>query len=105
MVRPYISTIHNIFDGIILQLIVIISVLPIVEFMNNYNKTFVMAMAYVLLLLPIVSFIAINMLINKNKIHGLIKHFYMKCSRNYLQYPLMIQMRPEMTLQLLLIKT
>ena len=27
LVKPYVSTIHNIFDGIILQLIVIISVL------------------------------------------------------------------------------
>ena len=32
LVKPYVSTIHNIFDGIILQLIVIIFVLPIVEF-------------------------------------------------------------------------
>ena len=83
MVRPYISTIHNIFDGIILQLIVIISVLPIVEFIDNYDKTLVMAMAYALLLLPVASFITINMLINKNKIHGLIKHLYIKCSSNY----------------------
>ena len=83
MVRPYTSTIHNIFDGIILQLIVIISVLPIVEFMDNYDKTLVMTMTYILLILPIASFITINLLINKHKIHGSIKYFCIKCSSKY----------------------
>ena len=42
LVRPYASTIHNIFDGIILQLIVIISVLPVIEFVDQYDKIFVL---------------------------------------------------------------
>ena len=43
LVRPYASTFNNIFDGIILQLIVIISVLPVVELAGNYNETFIQA--------------------------------------------------------------
>ena len=38
LVKPYASTMHNIFDGIVLQLIVIISVLPVVEFADEYNE-------------------------------------------------------------------
>ena len=41
LVRPYASTIHNIFDGIVLQLIVIISVLPVIELVDEYDETFI----------------------------------------------------------------
>ena len=68
LVRPYASTIHNIFDGIILQLIVIISVLPVIEFVDQYDKIFITVIIYVLVILPLISFIAIkarNHLISK----------------------------------------
>ena len=35
IVKPYIGAVYNIFDGVILQLIAIVSVLPIVEFVNG----------------------------------------------------------------------
>ena len=66
LVRPYASTIHNIFDGIILQLIVIISVLPVIEFVDKYDEIFVMVIVYVLVILPLMSFIVIKVWINKN---------------------------------------
>ena len=66
LVRPYASTIHNIFDGIILQLIVIISVLPVTEFVDQYNKIFVMVIINISVILPLISFIAIKVWINKN---------------------------------------
>ena len=65
LVRPYASTIHNIFDGIILQLIVIISVLPVIEFVDQYDETFVIVTIYLLMILPLISFIAIKIWINK----------------------------------------
>ena len=105
IVRPYISTIHNIFDGIVLQLIVIIAVLPIVEFMDKYNETFVTIMAYVLLILPAMSFITINILINRNKIYEAIKNFRGNAQpiMHILHYPLMmlapIMMSPEVKLE------
>ena len=67
LVRPYANAIHNILDGILLQLIVIISVLPIVEIVDNYDETFVVVIAYLLVILPLTSFIAVKFWINKNK--------------------------------------
>ena len=74
LVRPYVSTIHNIFDGIILQLIVIISVLPIVDFVDSYDETFVVVAIYLLVILPLLSFIAIKVWINRNDIQKSFKH-------------------------------
>ena len=68
IVQPYVSTIQNIFDGIILQLIVIISVLPIVEFVDTYDETFVAVVIYLLVFLPLISFIAVKIWINRNDI-------------------------------------
>ena len=76
LVRPYASTIHNIFDGIILQLIVIISVLPVIEFVDQYDEIFVIVIIYVLLILPLISFIAIKVWINKD----IIQIVYYKCN-------------------------
>ena len=66
LVRPYASTIHNIFDGIILQLIVIISALPVIEFADKYDEIFIMVIVNVFVILPLMSFIVIKVWINKN---------------------------------------
>jgi len=41
LVRPYVGTIHNICDGVVLQLITTLSVLSIAEFVDNYDKTLI----------------------------------------------------------------
>ena len=46
-VGPYASTIHNVIDGIILQLIVIISVLPMVELVDDYHETSVLVRNFI----------------------------------------------------------
>ena len=46
LVRPYVSTISNVFDGIILQLIVIISGLSTVKLVDNYNESSVLVITY-----------------------------------------------------------
>ena len=73
IVRPYINNIYNIFDGIILQMIVIISVLPMIEFAGNYDETMVAIVAYVFVTLPLASFIAIKLWLNKNTIQNILK--------------------------------
>ena len=60
LVRPYVSTISNVFDGIILQLIVIISGLSTVKLVDNYNETFVLVITYLLMILPLISFVISN---------------------------------------------
>ena len=85
LVRPYASTIQNIFDGIILQLIVIISVLPVIEFADQYDEDFVIVMIYVLVFLPLISFIAIKVWINKNIVQIVsykCKNIYTSCYYN-----------------------
>ena len=85
LVRPYASTINNIFDGIILQLIVIISVLPVIEVVDQYNETFVIVIIYFLVILPLISFIAIKVWINKNIIQIALckyKNIFIACYHN-----------------------
>ena len=63
LVRPYASTILNIFDGIVLQFIVIISASPVFELVDKYDETFIIAMTYTF---PLISFIAIKIWMCKN---------------------------------------
>ena len=64
LVQPYISTFLNVFDEIILQLIVIISGLTAVEFVDNNDETFVLIIIYLLVILPVMSLIAIKLCLN-----------------------------------------
>ena len=68
LVRPYVSTIHNAFDGIILHLIIIISALTKVDLIDNYDKTFVLVITYLLVIMPLTSFIVIKVWVNKKHI-------------------------------------
>ena len=79
LVQPYISTFLNVFDGIILQLIVIISGLPVVEFVDNYDETFVLTITYVLVILPLTAFIAMKLWLNKKNILNVLKDCRVKC--------------------------
>ena len=88
LVRPYASTIHNIFDGIILQLIVIISALPVVEYVDDYHETSVLVVTYILLYLPIVLFIAIKIWINGNNIENTFEGWIVKFIHKYKRVPI-----------------
>ena len=80
-VRPYVNTFHNIFDGAILQFIVMLSILPTTELVDNYNKIFVSVIVYLLIILPLATSITINLWINKNNIQNAFKD----CSKSCLQ--------------------
>ena len=95
LVQPYISTFLNVFDGIILQLIVIISGLSAVEFVDNYDETFVLVVAYLLAILPLASFVAIKLWFNINAMINAIKdckvkyfHKYSALSPNDIEQPI-----------------
>ena len=83
LVRPYASVILNIFDGIILQLIVIISVLPIVEFVDEYNRTLVLVIAYLLVIFPLTAFAIMKVWTNKKSIQNGLIHLERKLSYKY----------------------
>jgi len=82
LVRPYVRTIHNIFDGVVLQLITTLSVLSKAEFVDNYDKTLIVVVFYLLTILPLASFIVIKFWINRNKTQNIIKYCIIKCSPN-----------------------
>ena len=80
IIMPYNKAFQNTFDGVVLQLIVIISILPMVEFLDNYNRDLVVVITYLLILLPIGSFITIKFLLHKNQIKNVIKDWFEWCS-------------------------
>ena len=88
LVRPYASTIHNIFDGIILQLIVIISALPVVEYIDDYHETLVLVVTYILLNLPIALIIAIKIWINRDNIKNTFETWIIKFLHKYKRVPI-----------------
>ena len=87
IVRPYVDTVHNIFDGIILQLIVIISVLPIIEFTGSYNETFVAVVGYAFVILPLASFLTIKLWFNRSRIQNTIKSVIIMYKHKYNAVP------------------
>ena len=71
MLRPYHNKMLNTFDGLILLLIISVAALPV---FNNSNPDFVKAMAFILVLIPLVMFITMVLLSCKGKIKGFVAH-------------------------------
>ena len=94
IVKPYSSSLLNNFDGIILHFLVLVSVFPLAEISstNNFNSNLLVGVAIVLIILPLLIFVAVSLMINKEKIKSLPGYCYIKCSqlrlRNYNEIPL-----------------
>ena len=87
LVKPYVSTIHNIFDGIILHLIIIISALTKVDLIEDYDETFVLVITYCLVVMPLTSFIVIKIWVNKKQIQTTFKSWIKKWLYKYTSVP------------------
>ena len=103
ILKPYSNPLLNDFDGTILHLMVLVSVLPVVEFFDNFDTNLLAGITFILVILPLLIFITMSMMINKEKIKKLPGYCYVKftqikklpyyfCklvhSRNYNQVPL-----------------
>ena len=79
IVRPYANNILNMFDGAILQLMVLVTALPLFQYFDAYDSSLVIAVAFVFVVLPLVQFIALNVFIYRGTIKeitkGIIKRF------------------------------
>ena len=75
-VKPYNNEILNKFDGIILQLIIFITVLPLCS--DDINSPLAITLAYVLIFLPLLSFITMALFLLKNNLKKIIAHFTVK---------------------------
>ena len=93
-VKPYSNSSLNDFDGTILQFLVLVSVLPLAEISstNNFDSNLLIGVAIILIILPLLIFITVSLMINKEKIKSLPGYCYLKCSqlrlRNYNEIPL-----------------
>ena len=90
--RPYSSSLLNVFDGVILHFLVLVSASPLVESFDNFSSNLLVGIMLVLVILPLLIFVAVSLMINKAKIKRLPGYCYTKCSqlrlRNYNEIPL-----------------
>ena len=92
--KPYSSSLLNVFDGIILHFLVLVSVSPLVESFDSVNSNLIVGITFILVILPLLIFITMSLMINKEKIKRLSEYCYTKCtqlrirSNNYLEIPL-----------------
>ena len=74
VVRPYADNILNMFDGAILQLIVLVTALPLFQYFDTYDSNLVVAIAFILVVLPLVQFIVMNVFIYRETIKEITKN-------------------------------
>ena len=72
LVKPYNNKLLNKFDSIILQLIILITALPLFD---DIDSSLVITVALVLVILPLLNFIAMILFLNKNNIKKIITCF------------------------------
>ena len=91
LLKPYADNNLNLFDGVILNLTILVSVLSLVEFFDSFDSNLVTGTVYALVLLPLVALITLKLLIHRRKIRKVIVYCgNLKCkhSRNDDEIPL-----------------
>ena len=83
--RPYSNSVLNMFDGAIFHFLVLVSVLPLAEFYNNFDSKLVVGITFILVISPFMIFITMSLKINKEKLKKLPGYCYFKCSQLYLK--------------------
>ena len=73
LVRPYVDNILNMFDGAVLHLMVLVTVLPLFEYFDTYDSTLVVVIMFVLVILPSVQFVVIKLFISKQTLKVITK--------------------------------
>jgi len=74
-VKPYNKEILNKFDGVVLQLIILITVLPLFD---EFDSPLVITIAFILVMIPLLNFIAITLFLHKDVPKKIITHFMSK---------------------------
>ena len=82
--KPYSRDFLNTFDGAVLHLMILVSVLPLVELFDSYNSNIVIGITFALVLIPSVSLVVIKLIANKGKMKRLIGYCYFKCTHLHL---------------------
>ena len=74
-VKPYNNEILNKFDGAVLHLIIFITALPLLD---DYDSPVVITITFVLVMLPLIIFIALTLFLHKDNFRKIVKHFTSK---------------------------
>ena len=74
IIRPYANPVINLFDGVVLHIMILVAVLPFVRHYDNFGSDVILALAYILVLLPLTIFIVMQLLIHREKIMEGIQH-------------------------------
>ena len=69
--KPYNNKILNLFDGVVLQLIIFIAVLPLID---DFDSLIVTAVAFVLAILPLLIFSTLTLYVNKDNLKKIVAH-------------------------------
>ena len=86
ILRPYSSPLLNVFDGVVLHFLVLVSVLPLVESFDSFNSKLLVALTFIIVILPLLIFIAMSLMINKEKIKKLPGYCYIKLQLHLNKY-------------------
>ena len=71
-IRPYASNLLNMFDGMILQLMIVVSMLPLVD---NFDHDLLLSFTFILVLLPLLTFLMMEIYLYKREIKHLARTF------------------------------
>ena len=74
-VKPYNNEILNKFDGAVLNLIIFITALPLVD---DFDSPVVITITFVLVMLPLVIFIALTLFLHKENLRKIVTHYTSK---------------------------
>jgi len=71
ILRPYASEALNIFDGVILQIMILVSITPLVE---SLDQDLSISTAFTLVIIPLINFAIMEVLVNKDGIKRLTRY-------------------------------
>ncbi|XP_065890214.1 probable outer membrane protein pmp20 isoform X2 [Dysidea avara] len=71
ILRPYANRTLNMFDGFILQFLILVTMIALVD---NFSQNLLLMITYVLVFLPLIAFISMELLINKGRIRKIVAY-------------------------------
>ena len=75
-VKPYVDNILNMFDGAVLHLMVLVTVLPLSEHFDTFDSNSAVGIAFVLLILPLLLFVMMKIFISKQSLKNVAKKYF-----------------------------
>ena len=84
--KPYSNSLLNNFDGVILHFLFLVSVLPLAEIHDNFDSNLAVGMIFIYIILPLLVFIFMLLIINKEKTKSLLGYCYFYCLQLHLRY-------------------